>query len=105
MPTLENRISAMRRNIKAWNNRHAPPPGGGLARAPGVRSLQMRQNWNRELRHLLLVQRAVNKFKVQRAKSHTRRRAPNENLSKAVFSPARMRTMMNKYGMNWSNRV
>jgi len=40
-----------------------------------------------------------------RKKSIARRRASPNTLARTVFSPARVRTMMNKYGNNWLNKV
>jgi len=48
---------------------------------------------------------AVTKWKNYRKKSIARRRASPNTLARTVFSPARVRTMMKKYGNNWPNKV
>jgi ankyrin repeat protein len=49
--------------------------------------------------------RAATKFQNYRKKSIARKRAPLKNVTEKVFSPARVRTMMNKYGNNWLNKI
>ena len=49
--------------------------------------------------------RAATKWQNFRKKSIARKRAPNKNLAEKVFSPKRVKSMMNKYGNNWLNKV
>ena len=49
--------------------------------------------------------RAVAKWQNFRKKSIARKRAPNKNLAEKVFSPKRVKSMMNKYGNNWLNKI
>ena len=49
--------------------------------------------------------RVANKFQNFRKKSIASRRAPKKNLAEKVFSPKRVKSMMNKYGNNWLNKV
>ena len=53
----------------------------------------------------LKTSRAATKFQNFRKKSIARKRAPNKNLAEKVFSPNRVKSMMNKYGNNWLNKV
>lgn len=39
--------------------------------------------------------------KIFRLVTIPRRRAPKKNLAQAVFSPARVRRMISKHGLNW----
>ena len=49
--------------------------------------------------------RAATKWQNFRKKSIASRRAPNKNLAEKVFSPKRVKSMMNKYGNNWLNKI
>ena len=49
--------------------------------------------------------RAATKFQNFRKKSIARRRASPNTVARTVFSPARVKSMMNKYGNNWLNKV
>ena len=49
--------------------------------------------------------RAVTKWQNFHKKSIARKRAPNKNLAEKVFSPKRVKSMMNKYGNNWLNKI
>ena len=53
----------------------------------------------------LKTSRAATKFQNFHKKSIARKRAPNKNLAEKVFSPKRVKSMMNKYGNNWLNKV
>ena len=53
----------------------------------------------------LKTSRAATKWQNFRKKSIARKRAPNKNLAEKVFSPKRVKSMMNKYGNNWLNKV
>ena len=53
----------------------------------------------------LKTSRAVTKWQNLHKKSIARKRAPNKNLAEKVFSPKRVKSMMNKYGNNWLNKV
>ena len=48
---------------------------------------------------------AATKWQNFHKKSIARKRAPNKNLAEKVFSPKRVKSMMNKYGNNWLNKV
>ena len=60
---------------------------------------------NNRTRIALSTSRAATKFQNFRKKSIARKRAPNKNLAEKVFSPKRVKSMMNKYGNNWLNKV
>ena len=49
--------------------------------------------------------RAATKWQNFHKKSIARKRAPNKNLAEKVFSPKRVKSMMNKYGNNWLNKI
>ena len=59
----------------------------------------------RSIPNALKTSRAVTKWQNFRKKSIARKRAPNKNLAEKVFSPKRVKSMMNKYGFNWLNKV
>jgi len=59
-------------------------------------------HWNRKP---LKTSRAATKWQNYRKKSIAKKRASPNTLARTVFSPARVRTMMNKYGNNWLNKV
>ena len=69
----------------------------------GVRSYRMSPN--NAARNALSTSRAATKFQNFRKKSIARKRASPNTLARKVFSPARVRAMMNKYGNNWLNKV
>jgi ankyrin repeat protein len=56
-------------------------------------------------RNAVKTSRAVTKWQNYRKKSIARKRASPNTLARTVFSPARVRTMMQKYGNNWLNKV
>ena len=60
---------------------------------------------HRSIPNALKTSRAVAKWQNFRKKSIARKRAPNKNLAEKVFSPKRVKSMMNKYGNNWLNKV
>ena len=60
---------------------------------------------NRSIPNALKTSRAVTKWQNFHKKSIARKRAPNKNLAEKVFSPKRVKSMMNKYGFNWLNKV
>ena len=60
---------------------------------------------NRSIPNALKTSRAVTKWQNFHKKSIARKRAPNKNLAEKVFSPKRVKSMMNKYGNNWLNKV
>ena len=60
---------------------------------------------HRSIPNALKTSRAATKWQNFRKKSIARKRAPNKNLAEAVFSPKRVKSMMNKYGNNWLNKV
>ena len=60
---------------------------------------------HRSIPNALKTSRAVAKWQNFRKKSIARTRAPNKNLAEKVFSPKRVKSMMNKYGNNWLNKV
>ena len=60
---------------------------------------------NNRPRNAVKTSRAATKFQNFRKKSIARKRAPNKNLAEKVFSPKRVKSMMNKYGNNWLNKV
>ena len=57
------------------------------------------------IQNILKTSRAATKWQNFRKKSIARKRAPNKNLAEKVFSPKRVKSMMNKYGNNWLNKV
>ena len=59
----------------------------------------------RSIPNALKTSRAVTKWQNFHKKSIARKRAPNKNLAEKVFSPKRVKSMMNKYGNNWLNKV
>jgi len=59
----------------------------------------------RSIPNALKTSRAVTKWQNFHKKSIARKRAPNKNLAEKVFSPKRVKSMMNKYGFNWLNKV
>ena len=59
----------------------------------------------RSIPNALKTSRAVTKWQNFHKKSIARKRAPNKNLAEKVFSPNRVKSMMNKYGNNWLNKV
>jgi ankyrin repeat protein len=61
--------------------------------------------YNEKTRNALRTSRAASKFQNYRKKSIARKRAPAKNVAEKAFSPARVRTMMKKYGNNWLNKV
>ena len=60
---------------------------------------------NNRTRNAMRASSAAIKFQNFRKKSIARKRAPNKNLAEKVFSPKRVKSMMNKYGNNWLNKV
>ena len=60
---------------------------------------------NRSIPNALKTSRAASKWQNFHKKSIARKRAPNKNLAEKVFSPKRVKSMMNKYGNNWLNKV
>ena len=59
----------------------------------------------RSIPNALKTSRAVTKWQNFHKKSIARKRAPNKNLAEKVFSPKRVKSMMNKYGNNWLNKI
>ena len=49
--------------------------------------------------------RAAMKWQNYHKKSIAKKRASPNTLARTVFSPARVRTMINRYGNNWLNKV
>jgi ankyrin repeat protein len=60
---------------------------------------------NNATRNAIKTSRAAIKFQNFRKKSIARKRASPNTLARTVFSPARVRAMMNKYGINYLNKV
>ena len=92
-----------------WNNPHVVH---ALIRAgvnPKYRSIYGHRAHNiankRSIPNALKTSRAVTKWQNFHKKSIARKRAPNKNLAEKVFSPKRVKSMMNKYGFNWLNKV
>jgi hypothetical protein len=48
---------------------------------------------------------AVTKWQNYRKKSIAKKRAPPNTLARTAFSPKRVKSMMNKYGNNWLNKL
>jgi hypothetical protein len=71
----------------------------------GHRAHNIRPANNRSIPNALKTSRAATKWQNFRKKSIARKRAPNKNLAEKVFSPKRVKSMMNKYGNNWLNKV
>ena len=61
--------------------------------------------YSRKGGNALKTSRAATKFQNFRKKSIARRRASPNPVARTVFSPARVKSMMNKYGNNWLNKV
>jgi ankyrin repeat protein len=62
-------------------------------------------NNNSATRNALKTSRAAIKFQNFRKKSIARKRASPNTLARKVFSPERVRRMVNKYGINYLNKV
>ena len=56
-------------------------------------------------RNAVRASSAATKWQNFRKKSIASRRAPKKNLAEAVFSPKRVKSMMNKYGNNGLNKI
>jgi ankyrin repeat protein len=56
-------------------------------------------------RNALKTSQVASKFQNYRKKSIARKRASPNTLARTVFSPARVRAMMNRYGINYLNKV
>ena len=61
--------------------------------------------YSRKGGNALKTSRAATKFQNFRKKSIARRRASPNTVARTVFSPARVKSMMNKYGNNWLNKI
>jgi ankyrin repeat protein len=72
---------------------------------PKYRNISGRHYGYSEARNALKTSRAATKWQNYRKKSIARKRASPNTLARTVFSPARVRTMMKKYGNNWLNKV
>ena len=46
------RIAVLKANIKRYNNRYTPPPGGGLWRTANMKQMRQYNAWRRELKNL-----------------------------------------------------
>jgi ankyrin repeat protein len=61
--------------------------------------------FNHRNRKPVRTSRAATKWQNYRKKSIARKRAPAKNVAEKVFSPARVRAMINRYGINYLNKV
>ena len=92
-----------------WNNPHVVHALIRAGANPKYRSIYGHRAHNiankRSIPNALKTSRAVTKWQNFHKKSIARKRAPNKNLAEKVFSPKRVKSMMNKYGNNWLNKI
>ena len=92
-----------------WNNPHVVHALIRAGANPKYRSIYGHRAHNnvnnRSTLNALKTSRAATKWQNFHKKSIARKRAPNKNLAEKVFSPKRVKSMMNKYGNNWLNKV